>query len=71
VNLLGGSALLTGIETLGFLFGVGAWFILDRSGHPVLGALVGTSIWTFFTLIEHAVALNLGAGRPPFAGIIP
>lgn len=71
MNLLKDSVIITAIEAGGFLFGVGAWFLLHGRGHPILGAVVGTAIWSGFTFIEHAVALNVGAGRPPFAGIFP
>ena len=51
------AVIITLIESVAFLAGVGAWFALDRAGDPVAGAVVGTVIWTVITAIEHYVAI--------------
>ncbi len=52
------------IETVGFLAGVGVWFALHDTGHKVLGAVLGTLVWSAITQIEHITAFNTGAGLP-------
>lgn len=60
--------IVTIIESVAFLGGVGIWFALDRAGQPVLGAILGTAFWTIVTDLEHFVAVNLGFGNPLFKG---
>jgi hypothetical protein len=67
-NEAGRVRVITAIETVAFFGGVGAWFAFDRAGHPAIGALVGTAIWTLVTDLEHFVAVNLGFGNPLFKG---
>lgn len=59
---------VTGIEAVAFLGGVGIWFALFSAGHPVLAAVLGTVFWTAVTDLEHFVAQNLGFGNGLFDG---
>lgn len=59
---------VTLIEAVAFLLGVGAWFFFERRGMPVTGAVVGTLIWSVITDLEHFVAVNLGFGNKLFEG---
>ena len=67
-NYAGKVRVVTLIEAIAFLLGVGAWFLFDRRGLPGTGALVGTLIWSVITDLEHFVAVNLGWGNPLFKG---
>lgn len=51
------AVIITLIESVAFLAGVGVWFALDRAGDPVGGAIVGTVLWTVITGVEHYVAI--------------
>jgi hypothetical protein len=51
-----------------FFLGVGTWFYFDRHGMPVVGAILGTVVWTLVTDLEHFVAVNLGWGNALFKG---
>jgi hypothetical protein len=59
---------VTLIEGVAFLLGVGAWFLLRDLGHPVAAVVVGTVVWLLITDLEHFVAQNLGWGNPLFQG---
>jgi hypothetical protein len=62
-NEAGRVRIVTVIEAVAFLLGVGAWFFFERRGMPVTGAIVGTAIWSVITDLEHFVAVNLGFGN--------
>lgn len=68
---LKGVIIFTAFETVGFFGGVGIWFLFDRHGHPMLGAVLGTIFWTVWTFLEHMISVNVGNGRPPFGPLPP
>ena len=64
-----GITIVTLVELVAFVGGVGIWFALHDAGHALLALVLGGAFWGVATEIEHAVADNVGHGRPPFKGV--